>query len=120
MSKITLALRADDAEAWLQMAAYEAALYGALSDFITKRTYNVRYRGYGETLDDSKKRWQQRFLLNKRRVEAFGVEYEPTSEEEALTVHIPMKNEKRKSRVIAGIGLYRSQRWGARLQEPAP
>ena len=100
---VTITLRVEDVESWLRQNAGEAAKYGALCDYITRRTYNVRYRGYGESLDDSKQRWQRLFLKSKRIVESFGVEYEPTSEQETLGVHIPMKNEKRKTRVVAGM-----------------
>jgi hypothetical protein len=47
-----------------------------------------------DRLAEEKKEWLARFLAAKRIVEAFGVEYEPTSEAETMTVHFPMKSQK--------------------------
>lgn len=87
MSKtVRLELRADDAEPILLAAAKEAAEFGGLLDHVTRKTGGVRHQGHNETFDDARKRWHQRFAKAKRMVEAFGVEYEPTSEAETLTV----------------------------------
>ena len=83
---ITLELRPEDAEPILRKAAQDAAKWGALLDYATRKTGNLRDRGYGESYEDARKRWQQSFIKAKRMVEAFGVEYEQTSEAEALTV----------------------------------
>jgi hypothetical protein len=99
---ITLTMRPQDAEPILLDEARKAALYGAWCDYITPKTVNSP--GRWNMLAEDKKRWQAQFLRSKRIVEAFGVEYEPTSEEETLTVYIPQKNEKRRVRNIAGIG----------------
>lgn len=98
---VTLELRTDDAEPLLRQAAEDAAKYGALCDYITKRTGNCPQRGFSETLDDARKRWQAIFLRAKRIVESFGIEYEPTSEEETLTVDFPHEGGTRK--VIGGL-----------------
>lgn len=78
---VTLELRADDAEPILRKAAYEAAKFGAWCDYITARTYNPP-----GSPAQRKKEWLANFLRAKRIVETFGVEYEPTSEQETLTV----------------------------------
>lgn len=44
------------------------------------------------------KRWQAQFLSAKRIVEAFGVEYEQTSEQETLTLHFDYVGGKRVNR----------------------
>ena len=61
----------------------------AFCDHITRRTYDGPEWRQGETYEDRKKRWHAEFIKAKRIVEAFGVEYEPTSEGETLTTHIP-------------------------------
>jgi hypothetical protein len=92
MKTITIELRPEDAEPILRQAAYEAALYGGRWDYINRRTYN--YPGSG-SLEDLRAGWKERFLKGKRMVEAFGIEYEQTSEEEAMTISYPYtKNEK--------------------------
>lgn len=87
-TKVSLTLLADDAAPILYNAAEMAARYGALCDYITIRTYDSPGRN-GPSLADSKKEWLAKFLSAKRIVESFGVEYEPTSEGETMTVHIP-------------------------------
>lgn len=91
MTTITIELRTEDAEPILREAALEAARFGSLIDHVTRRTYNVRHQGHGESLEDAKARWRQRFLKGKRMVEAFGVDYEMVSEGETLSVHWPDK-----------------------------
>ena len=103
MLTINLTLRADDAEPILRAAAMDAARYGSWCDYITAKTYNPPFAGNGQTCAEQKAGWNARFLKAKRMVEAFGVEYEMVSEQETLTVHIPMKNEKRTPRNIAGM-----------------
>jgi len=100
---ITLDLRPEDAAPILREAAEEAAKYGAWCDYIDRRTGNCP-REYGESLDDARKRWMTKFLRAKRVVEAFGVEYEPTSEEETMTVDHPWVGGKTKVLKIPGIG----------------
>lgn len=95
---VTLTLRADDAEPILRKAAYEAAKFGAFVDYITRKTYNAPgnyFVMHGQ--------WQDWFLAAKRIVEAFGIEYEPTSEEETLTVHFDYVGGTRHPRKIAGM-----------------
>jgi hypothetical protein len=99
---ITLELRPADAEPILRDAARDAAMFGALGDYMTKRTMSAPI-GFGEPLADARARWAERFLRGKRIVEAFGVDYEPTSEAETLTVHWPDKNEKREPVNVAGM-----------------
>lgn len=84
MKTITLELRPEDAEPILRQAADDAAKYSALCDHITSKTWNAPGP---HPLADAKKEWLARFLKAKRIVEAFGVEYEQTSEPETLTVH---------------------------------
>ena len=100
---ITITLRAEDAEPFLREEARKAAFYGALGDYITKRTWDTPG---GRSLADDRQCWQREFLRAKRIVESFGVEYEPTSEEETMTVQFPMKNEKRTPVVVAGLIKY--------------
>lgn len=89
---VTLTLRADDAEPILREAAKDAAKFGAWCDYITKRTVNSPARNENSSnLVDIKRAWQTKFLTAKRVVESFGVEYEPTSEQETLGVYIPIK-----------------------------
>ena len=95
---VTIDLRVEDAEPILHEAAYEAAKFGAWLDHITRRTYNPP----SALTTENRARWQAKFLRAKRIVESFGVDYEPTSEEETLTVYIPMKNETRKLKTVAG------------------
>lgn len=103
MQMINIMLRADDAEPILRVAAFDAARYGSLCDYITAKTYGAPWSLSGQSSAEQKAGWNARFLKAKRMVEAFGVEYEMVSEAETLTVHIPMKNQKRKPRVIAGM-----------------
>lgn len=103
MATVTITLRIEDAEPILRKAAYEAAKFSAWCDHVTNRTHRCPGRGYGENLADARKRWNVKFLAAKRIVNSFGFEYEQTSEEETLTVHIPMKNQKRKLRKVAGM-----------------
>jgi hypothetical protein len=85
MQTIAITLRADDAEPILRSHAERAARYGAYCDFITRGC--LRWpSGRGRSLDEHKKDWREEFLKSKRMVEAFGVDYEPTSEPETLTV----------------------------------
>jgi hypothetical protein len=102
MKTITLQIRQDDAEPILRQAAMDAAKFGAWLDYITRKTVN-QPSAWGNTFEDRRKEWQEHFLKAKRMVEAFGLEVEPTSEGETLEVYIPMKNEKRKLKVIAGL-----------------
>jgi hypothetical protein len=83
--KIDLTLLDDDAAPILREAAEDAAKFGAWLDYITRKTWQAP-SNTGERLDDARKRWQARFLRAKRIVEAFGIEYEATSEQETMTV----------------------------------
>jgi hypothetical protein len=103
---ITLQLGADDAEPFLRDAAFEAAKFSALLDHITRRTHDApgyRYRD-PDWYSRARREWQARFLRAKRIVEAFGVEYEQTSEPETLTIVFPQIGGERK---IAKIGGFR-------------
>jgi hypothetical protein len=84
---IMLELRPDDAEPYLREAAEEAAKLGAWVDYLTRKCGNLPC-GF-DVLDERKKEWRMKFLRAKRIVEAFGVEYEQTSEEETMTVDYP-------------------------------
>lgn len=91
MSKtITLALRAEDAEPILRQAAYNAAKYGAWCDFFTRKTVGIPA---GE-----RPQWTAKFLEAKRVVEAFGVEYEATTEPETMGLYYPYVGGKRINR----------------------
>lgn len=96
MKHVDLKLRVEDAEPILREAAREAALYGGWLDHITSRTFGSP-AGSLETHDDARKRWTLKFLQSKRLVEAFGVEIEPTSEEETLTATPTYEGGKRRS-----------------------
>jgi hypothetical protein len=90
MSKpITLLLQADDAEPILRQAAFEAAKFGAFCDYFTRKTVYMPPFVTHNTYDDERKEWLTKFLAAKRIVEAFGMEVEPTSEQETLTVYVP-------------------------------
>ena len=82
---ITVTLRATDIEPFLRKAAKDAALFSAWCDYITTQTHNPPSWAF-MSVADAKKEWLARFLQAKRIVESFGIEYEPTSEEETLTV----------------------------------
>lgn len=103
---ITLELRVEDAESILMKAARDAAEFGALLDHVNRKTGNVRHRGTGESYDDARKRWHQRFVTAKRMVEAFGLDYEPTSEAEALTVDYRYIGGTTKIHKVHGIGSF--------------
>ena len=106
MKMVTLTLRAEDAEPILRQAADTAARYGAYLDHITRRTVGSPALYLSKTsFDDFRKEWRAKFLAAKRIVEAFGVEHEPTSEAETLTVWIGMKNEKRRPLKVAGLAM---------------
>lgn len=102
MTTINLALRATDAEPILREAARDAAKYSAYLDCITRQTGNSP-KSSGESLADARKDWQAKFLRAKRIVEAFGVEYEQTSEQETMTVDYPFVGGKTKVMDIAGV-----------------
>lgn len=97
---ITLDLRPDDAEPILRDAAERAARFGAYCDHITRRTVEGPASG---NYDDCRKQWLARFLAAKRVVEAFGVEIEPTSEPETLTVYYSHIGGRRKLKNIGGV-----------------
>lgn len=99
---ITLALRAEDAKPILRQAAYDAAKYSAQLDYCMKNIGN-HPRWSGSTFADWRKEITDRFLKAKRMVEAFGVEYEQTSEQETLTVDWRWVGGKSKLVRIAGI-----------------
>jgi hypothetical protein len=103
--KVTLTLRADDAEPILREAAREAASYSALCDHMTKRTVGLPC--HVKNIDERKKEWQAAFLRAKRIVESFGVEYDATSEAETLGVYIPDKVLKSHIVRVAGVAFRR-------------
>lgn len=94
---INLALRADDAEPILRKAAFEAAKNGALCDHMTAKTQDAP-TGFGQSVAEARKKWQAQFLSAKRIVEAFGVDYEQTSEPETLTIWFDFVGGKKVSR----------------------
>lgn len=100
---ITLTVQPDDVEHILREAARSAALNGALCDYITSKTDNAPTWG-SLTVAQCKKEWSERFLRAKRIVEAFGVEYEPTSEQETLTVSYEWTKGRRET---TGLGFVR-------------
>lgn len=102
MNNVALTLRADDAEPFLRKAAEDAAKFGAWCDYITKKT-GGNPKSTSESTDDAKKRWLQKFLAAKRIVEAFGVEYEQTSEEETMTINYNYVGGKTKVMDVGGI-----------------
>lgn len=108
MKNTTLTLPIEDAEPILRKAAYEAARFGGFLDYIGRKTYLPRGMPgpHGDGYDASRQIWQARFLKAKRMVEAFGVEYEQTTEPEALGTTYPYwKNEKVRRRHVPGIGM---------------
>lgn len=120
IQKIALTLHADDVESFLRQAADDAARYSALVDHMTPRTYQSPWRS-GVPFEAQHKEWNARFLRAKRIVEAFGVEYEMTSEAETLTVHIPMKGQKRKMHTVAGLARFATLSGGVPdLKHPLP
>ena len=117
---VDLKMRVEDAEPILRTAAFDAARYSAFCDYITPRTYNPPAAHSGRSLADQKKIWRDRFLKAKRMVEAFGVEYEMTTEQEAMTVHIPMKNEKRTLVKVGGMAFNRLSGGEPDFKNPRP
>lgn len=104
MSKtIMLALRAEDAEPILRKAARDAAKWGGYCDHVNRKTINSPTL-HGERFEDAQKRWRDLFLSAKRTVEAFGIEYEPTTEPETLRPYIHFVGGTRKVKNIPGIG----------------
>lgn len=90
MNTITITLRGDDAEPILRHAAERAARYGAYCDHITRKCYRLPSGdGSSKPLAERRKGWQEKFVQAKRMVEAFGVEYEQTTEPETMTVDYP-------------------------------
>lgn len=102
-TKVSLTLLADDVEPFLRQAAEEAAKYSAWCDHITIKTRNSPSWGRMR-LPDAKKEWNAKFLRAKRIVESFGVEYEPTTEAETLTVAYDHIGGKREIMKVPGIG----------------
>jgi hypothetical protein len=103
--QIMLLLRPDDAEPILREAAEMAAKFSAWCDYMTDRVWS-NPKASNETTAAAKVRWQKKFLRAKRIVEAFGVEYEQTTEAEAMTIEYRYIGEKRKS--IGGLMTYTS------------
>jgi hypothetical protein len=104
--KITVTIPIEEAERVLRDAAKSAALYGAYVDYITRRTGCPPAWGGPKTFEDARKQWQARFLKAKATVECFGVEYEPTSEPETLTIGFenkPVRDKRGRQVVIAGL-----------------
>jgi len=87
---ITLDLLAEDAEPILREAAQLAARRSAQLDHITRQTVDAPYT-VPTKLEEARAAWRVEFLRAKRMVEAFGVEYEATSEAETMGVYIPDK-----------------------------
>jgi len=85
---VQIALLADDAEPILRRAAEDAAKYGAWLDYITRKTWDAPGRG-AESREKVRREWSNSFRHAKRVVEAFGIEYEPTSESETIAIHYP-------------------------------
>lgn len=101
MKEVTVKLPIDYAEKVLRDAAYKAAYFGSLLDYMTRRT--KQRPGPGYTLDEGRIAWKEGYLSAKRVVQAFGVEYEPVSEQETLTVTYEYKGGKTKRVMIAGL-----------------
>jgi hypothetical protein len=102
MQVVTVTIPVDDAERVLREAAKKAAQYGALVDYVTRRTGgSVPWCGHRMRFEDARAEWKRRFLKAKATVECFGVEYEPTSEGETLTVGFEHKT--KAMRNIAGM-----------------
>jgi hypothetical protein len=82
---ITLTLRVEDAEPILAEAAYEAAKFGSLLDYVPRKCWNSpRRSGVRVTHEQQNEDWRARFLRAKRIVESFGLEYEQPSEAETI------------------------------------
>lgn len=108
MKKISITLPADDLEPILRDAAFDAARYSAWCDYIVPhRTYMGPGSNNRIPAAEIKARWRGKFLRGKRIVEAFGVEYEPVSEEETVYVSYPhRKGEKREPVSIGGLVMF--------------
>lgn len=102
-STVTVALQADDIEPWLRQAADDAARYSSLADHIGRATYHAPL-GHGESYEDARARWQRAFLKARRIVQAFGVDYEPVSEEETLTITFDEIGGRTKVMRLPGLG----------------
>lgn len=102
MQAITLSLRAEDAEPILRKEAYDAAKYGSMVDHIPRKCWN-HPKGYGVDHDKQKAIWSERFLRSKRIVESFGIDYEPVSEAETITLRYEEIKRTKARRNIAGM-----------------
>lgn len=87
---IMLAIHANDAEPILFEAAKDAARYSAWCDYLTGPHIGNLPCDYRK-VPERRKAWQQSFLRAKRIVEAFGVEYQQTSEAETLAIAYRLK-----------------------------
>src|SRR5690606_4802745 len=93
-------------ESVLREAAYKAALYGALTDYITRRTGNRPSWNGAKTFEEARAAWRRQFARAKALVECFGVDYEPTSEAETLTIDYgskPILDKKGREVIVAGL-----------------
>lgn len=115
---VTVTLRADDAEPIVWQAAYDAAKYGACLDYVTRRTRNSPG---GLDYDANRVRWHAAFVRAKRLLAAFGLDPEPTSEEETLTVSYDHVGGKRKRVIVGGLlQYYRIEGGGPDYKHPQP
>jgi len=106
MQVVTVTIPADEAERVLREAARAAALYGAMVDYITRRTDMMPTWNGAKSFVEARADWQRRFLKAKATVECFGIEYEPTSESETMTIGFenkPVRDKRGKEVIVAGL-----------------
>lgn len=122
MKTITIDLRPEDAEPILRQAAKDAARYGGMIDYITRKTGGVPGREWRprDNFDDLRKEWQQTYLRAKRTVEAFGVEIEATSEPETMTITFPFVGGKRKLNKLGDLAFYTVEGSKPDYKNPTP
>lgn len=87
MDLVQISLRKEDAAYVLHGAAFDAAKYGALCDYMASNVSDIPSDALmlGASLVEVKKEWTGRFLRAKRITEAFGVDYAPVTEDATVS-----------------------------------
>lgn len=105
---VTLTLQIPDARPILHHAAYDAAYFSALVDYVTTKTAN-RPGGFANSLADAKVEWNRKFLRARRVVNSFGMDYERIPEEEVINPkgYVPYEGGTRKLEKVGGVSFVR-------------
>jgi len=114
--KVTPSLWVEDAKPIVREAALVASRFGGLLDHHPRRCWDSQ-TNHGETLDEARKRWAEKYQSAKRVLDAFGAEVEPVPESEAVGVHYPhYKGEKIKVVNLPGLGPIRHRSGGTPIK----